>query len=85
MILAIDHVSEDLLEQRLASGKYRYDPDLGLEKRCSACKEYLPADSEFFFAGRDRDGLHCQCKVCNDESRHRSARLRRQQQQSATA
>lgn len=76
MIRAIDHCNPELLEARIGSGKYRRDPILGLEKRCAACREYFPADSEFFFAGSDGDHLHCFCKDCHTQSRHRAAERR---------
>lgn len=44
----------ELLARRLASGKYQYDDDGQLEKRCSCCREYWPADSEFFLPQRQR-------------------------------
>lgn len=62
-----------LLARRLATGEYRYDEDGVLEKRCSHCQEYWPADSEFFYRNKsDGDGLHCMCISCNVESLHKS-------------
>lgn len=59
-----------LLAKRLRSGVYRHDEHGDLEKRCSHCREYWPADSEFFYAGvAYDDGLHCQCKACYIERR----------------
>lgn len=56
----------------LANGRYQFDEDGELEKRCSHCQEYWPADTEFFFASAHsthRDGLHCMCKACVIQSR----------------
>lgn len=49
-----------------ADGRYRISPDDGQhEKRCNKCREYLPADDEFFQRSRrsadDRMGW---CKFC---------------------
>ncbi len=55
----------DLLFQRLVIGLYRLDEDGELEKRCPKCKEYHPADSEFFYATKSEpDGLAAWCKAC---------------------
>lgn len=55
--------SEKLKAKRLKSGTYREGDD-GLEKRCSLCREYWPADSEFFYASRAQpDGLNSYCKA----------------------
>lgn len=36
-----------------------------LEKRCGRCKQFLPADSEFFYQHkREPDGLYDWCKAC---------------------
>lgn len=44
---------------------YRRDADGMMEKRCSRCREYLPADTEFFTPASN--GLHSHCKFCNCE------------------
>ena len=68
-------VSESLLRKRLKSGKFRIDEDGILEKHCSKCNEYWPADSEFFFsAGGKGDGLTCWCKACYVEWRYPDGR-----------
>ena len=73
LVHADNVVAWELRASRLASGKYQYDDDGQLEKRCSRCREYWPADSEFFYKGDgDGDGLHCMCISCNVESLHRS-------------
>lgn len=66
-----------LLAMRLQTGKYRHDAELGLEKRCATCGDYYPADTEFFFAGSDGDGLHCSCKDCHKQSYQRARQRRR--------
>jgi hypothetical protein len=46
--------------------------EAGREKRCSKCKEYWPADTEFFYpAKRELDGLNPWCKACYRENRSR--------------
>jgi hypothetical protein len=57
-------VSDELMQKRLKSGKYRL-VDHEIEKRCARCQEYWPADCEFFHSGNgDLDGLHGWCKAC---------------------
>lgn len=51
------------LERRLTKGGYRMI-DGELEKRCPACKEWWPADTEFFFPLRQGGDLHSSCKAC---------------------
>ncbi|MGO4380349.1 hypothetical protein [Pseudoduganella sp. RAF53_2] len=59
-----------LMADRLATGMYRYDSDGELEKRCSRCRDYWPADTEFFHASRGLpDMLHSQCRACTQERR----------------
>lgn len=54
----------ELIYRRLASGVFQIT-DLGLEKRCSKCREYFPADNEFFYPnGGSPDGLCDWCKAC---------------------
>jgi hypothetical protein len=55
--------SESLLRKRLANGKYCYEDD-ELHKQCSRCKDYWPADTEFFYAAKGGDGLNEWCKAC---------------------
>jgi len=44
---------------------FRYDEDGELEKRCSICHEWWPADREFFQScSRNFGGLHSQCNAC---------------------
>lgn len=53
-----------LFEKRLRNGRYRRG-DVGLEKRCSKCREYWPADNTAFYPQlRERDGLSDWCKAC---------------------
>ena len=56
-----------LLAKRLASGKARLDPEMGLEKLCSGCHEYWPQDTAFWSARHHPhapDGLQHYCKAC---------------------
>lgn len=63
------------LQKRLASGSYRYAGG-DLERRCSTCKDYWPADTEFFHtAVGDASGLHCYCRACYEEWRYPAGRL----------
>lgn len=50
-------------QRRLAlrAGRLR-ETELGLEKRCSVCGDYWPADTEFFYA--KGAGLMSCCKAC---------------------
>jgi hypothetical protein len=69
-----DMIAPHHLELGLASGRYRYDEDGELEKRCSICREYWPADTEFFYQSTSTDGLHTYCKACYYEHRWPSGR-----------
>lgn len=55
-----------------ADGRYRLSPDDGQpEKRCHKCREYLPADGEFFYRQhRNTDDLSGWCKACFGEYQH---------------
>jgi hypothetical protein len=65
---------ERLLAIRIKSGVFRM-VDGELEKRCSRCKEYWPADSEFFHRVPSQlDGLHGWCKACYVEHRYPDTR-----------
>ncbi|KUJ73909.1 hypothetical protein AVO42_00365 [Thiomicrospira sp. XS5] len=50
------------IKKGIEKGKYQMT-NLGLEKQCSHCKEFWPADSEFFYPQKGK-GLHCYCKAC---------------------
>lgn len=64
----------ELKAKRLKSGAYR-DGDDGLEKRCCKCREYWPADSEFFYSAKGRaDDLRDDCKACYIENRYPEGR-----------
>ncbi len=54
-------------------GRYRIEEGV-LEKRCSRCKDYWPADLEFFYRAHKGDGLHTYCKACYVEVRFPSGR-----------
>lgn len=52
------------------SPKERPDGDGELERYCSICHEWWPADQEFFYHWVDKDGLlhfHSWCKACYQE------------------
>lgn len=60
------------------TGHYRLDEDGNPEKRCSKCREYMPADSEFFYRGKNDDGLYRWCRFCcNEYTARRRAELKR--------
>lgn len=40
------------------------DSELGTEKLCLACREYWPADREFFAHAASKDGLSTRCLAC---------------------
>jgi hypothetical protein len=61
----------NLLKIRLNSGKAIFST-VGLEKRCSRCCDYWPADSEFFYTVPSKaDGLNDWCKACCNENRRK--------------
>lgn len=63
-------VSEAALVKGLENGRYQFDLDGTLEKCCSVCKDYWPADTEFFFSNVNCvDGLGNCCKACYVERR----------------
>jgi hypothetical protein len=65
---------EITLVRRLKRGVYTY-VDSELYKRCSRCKEYWPADTEFFFSSAaEPDGLIACCKACYIEWRYPNGR-----------
>jgi len=52
-----------------SGGKYRREEGI-TEKRCAACKEYWPADGEFFNDDVNAvDGLRSYCRACVQEKR----------------
>ena len=52
------------LRQGFKLGRYLIT-DIGLERYCSKCEEFWPADTEFFWtAPSNATGLHCYCKAC---------------------
>ncbi len=66
------------LKQGLKNGKYLYT-DLGLEMRCTKCKQYWPADTEFFYIDdKSGSGLMRICIGCSEDYRqHREFDLAR--------
>lgn len=63
-VFASTKTSPGLLSRRLTSGVF-LETDLGLEKRCSKCREYWPADNTaFYVCSKAPDGLYDWCKAC---------------------
>ena len=53
-----------VIDKRVSAGRFIFT-ELGLEKRCSTCGEFFPADTEFFFSQASRpEGLSTYCKAC---------------------
>lgn len=65
--------SPSLMATGLVTGKYQYQ-DGELYKRCSRCCDYWPADSEFFFANKNGDGIDNTCRACYMERRYPNGR-----------
>ena len=59
--------TNEQIEKGLKKGKFLYDEGM-LEKRCSICGDYWPADTEFFYTDT-KAGLHPNCKACYDHNR----------------
>ncbi|KMK51487.1 hypothetical protein RO21_06115 [[Actinobacillus] muris] len=52
--------------------------ELGVEIQCSKCRDFYPADTEFFYKqSRDKWGLHSWCKACYVEQPSAIARRKR--------
>ncbi len=70
------------IEHRIKQGKMRLDA-AGLEKQCTRCKEWWPADSAFFFVilqnlGRkSRTVIHAWCRACHYEARQEREQRRK--------
>lgn len=60
--------SASLRAKRLTSGKYQLTV-IGLEKHCPRCRDYWPADTEFWFGSKTSDGLFSWCRACYCEFR----------------
>ena len=57
-------LSREHIQRGLSSGRYAMTR-LGLERRCTRCGEYWPADTEFFyFQPSASGGLNCYCHDC---------------------
>ena len=55
--------------------RLRLDEDGELERFCPRCREWWPADKEFFFSsGHNGDELHAWCKACYLERRRERRR-----------
>ena len=64
-VRAEERCPAELMGKRLAMGLYRKGAAGGLEKRCGACKRYLPADTHHFYSNRtEPDGLSGWCATC---------------------
>lgn len=68
--------SPKTLARLLKRGRYRRDDDGVLEKKCSGCRDYWPADTEFFFSSGGCDGLSTYCKACYIERRYPNGRTK---------
>lgn len=62
-------LSDAVLLRRIKSGKMRIDATGCIEKRCAKCRDYWPADLEFFYSATTVDGLNEWCKACYIEHR----------------
>ena len=57
-------LSREHIQRGLQTGRYTMT-GIGLERRCTRCKEYWPADTEFFyFQPSACGGLNCYCHDC---------------------
>jgi hypothetical protein len=78
-------LSAEQLQRRFHTGSYRLNEDLELEKRCSHCRSYWPADTEFFYPKSDEpDGLFPWCKACYQDWRQ-DKRIAAEERSSRTA
>ncbi len=65
-----------LIESRIAQGTMRINEG-SLEKLCSRCREWNPADTEFYFIKREyADGMRPQCRFCEMEDSKRTRERR---------
>lgn len=71
--LKVANPSDEMLQKRLKNEIYRIEDDQ-LLKRCSRCKDYWPADTEFFYSVKAGDGLNQWCKACYQEWRYPNGR-----------
>ena len=77
-------IAPDVICRAIKTQRARLDADGELERRCSWCDEFWPADTEFFQAGNTSFGLHCYCKACFTE-RRKAAKERRKESAEAAA
>ncbi len=57
-------LTREHIQRGLQSGRYAIT-GIGLERKCSRCGEYWPADTEFFyFQPSASGGLNCYCHDC---------------------
>lgn len=73
----IAQYKESFIEAGVKTGKFKRT-ELGLEKRCTTCREYWPADSAFF--GIKNGRLDPNCRACLAEK----AMIRRSKKASRT-
>lgn len=53
------------------------ETELGIERKCSVCREWWPLDAEFFTRQPNGyQGFHGQCKACKELFRNRPTRRR---------
>lgn len=58
--------SAHIMAVRLKNGVYAMT-ECGLEKRCSKCRDYWPADTEFYYVAPSKEGgIGDWCKACFD-------------------
>ena len=61
-----DHSIENLIRR---SKRLKFDRVLGVVRQCARCREWWPANREFFHASRRPIGLQVYCKACAVEHR----------------
>lgn len=71
--LKIAKPSAEMLQRRLKSKIYCFEDAL-LMKRCARCRDYWPADTEFFYSVKVGDGINTWCKACYQEWRYPNGR-----------
>lgn len=77
LLAAVQTFGIDLakIAKSIANGTFRIE-DGELAKRCAKCREYWPADREFFYpAYHVPHGLHAYCKACYLEKRWPEGRV----------
>ena len=67
MDVIIPDFAPKALQKGFENGRF-ITTELRLEKRCTLCQEYYPADSEFYYTQGKHD-LHPNCKACYNVNR----------------